>query len=85
MERAKDTLFITGVSIVQLATTEDVVHCMTNRSAGQSVRRRTLANKLFHGLRLANQGSFCMSCQGERYLFSSCGFCPEGQLASPVI
>jgi hypothetical protein len=62
MERAKDTLFIAGVNGVPHASAKEMVDCMTNRSAGQSVRRETLANQLFHGLRIDYQGFFCMSC-----------------------
>jgi hypothetical protein len=63
MERAKDSLFITGVNGVPHVPAGDMVDCMTKRSAGQSVRRETLANQLFHDLRIAYQGLFWMSCQ----------------------
>jgi hypothetical protein len=53
MERAKDTLFITGLNGFPHAPAEDMVDCMTNRSAGQSVPCEMLANQLFHGLHIA--------------------------------
>jgi hypothetical protein len=42
MERAKDTLFITGVNGVPHASAKEMVDCMTNQSAGQSVHDERL-------------------------------------------